>query len=586
MAEQPDLQKKSLALHNLMKQLLYRVSIRRKISFGYALAIGIAILGTTTGLRVGDYYQNQAQKQLARAIQQEQLLNEFQRNLLHMRLHQHEFVPLINQPNLFKEKHHHFLTHIDSIRKVIPRLKFLGETTGLENLQQFLQTSRGITEVYYSQMEVLLNQVDPSNFPDLDLEEIEKRQKILLQFTTNETSLKFDSLLNNLIELIQEAQKSQLQAESALLQAKALRIQIIAISMVLSGLMAVALAVYISRAIARPLEAATQVAQQVTREVNFTLQVPVTTRDEIGVLAASLNQLIQWVSEYTQELEQARQTLENRVEERTEEIRQKNHELQLEREKSERLLLNLFPESIAARLKQQESNIAESFSKVTVLFGDIVNFTQLSEQISPTQMVNLLNQIFSMFDQLADKHGLEKIKTIGDAYMVVGGIPNPCSDHVEAIAEMALDMQKALAQFSAANNQTFTMRIGISTGPVVAGVIGTKKFIYDLWGDTVNVASRMESHGVPGSIQVTATTYEDLQDRYVFEERGTVHVKGKGEMTTYFLLGRKVCDIKSRADEQESEQDGEIIDSLMVQKAFVKGDDNKQWVLDRAAESI
>jgi PAS domain S-box-containing protein len=214
--------------------------------------------------------------------------------------------------------------------------------------------------------------------------------------------------------------------------------------------------------------------------------------------------------------------------------------LRLEQEKSDILLLNILPQPIADRLKQDQSIIADTFGDVTVLFADIVGFTQLSSQVSPTQLVSLLNEIFSTFDHLAEKHGLEKIKTIGDAYMVVGGLPKPHSDHVEAIAQMALDMQQAVAEFSNTHDQDFSIRIGINTGPVVAGVIGIKKFIYDLWGDTVNTASRMESHGKPGCIQVTTTTYHRLQDNYLFDNRGIIEVKGKGKMNTYFLKGIKL----------------------------------------------
>jgi class 3 adenylate cyclase len=206
---------------------------------------------------------------------------------------------------------------------------------------------------------------------------------------------------------------------------------------------------------------------------------------------------------------------------------------------AEELLLNILPEPIAQRLKLAESTIADSFASVTVLFADLVNFTEIAAQIPPRELVELLNRIFSEFDQLSEKHGLEKIKTIGDAYMVVGGLPKPRADHAEAIAEMALDMQQAISRFKRDNDEPFYLRIGINTGPVVAGVIGTKKFTYDLWGDTVNVASRMESQGMPGGIQVTTTTYEQLRDKYVFEERGTTLVKGKGEMVTFWLIGRK-----------------------------------------------
>lgn len=213
-------------------------------------------------------------------------------------------------------------------------------------------------------------------------------------------------------------------------------------------------------------------------------------------------------------------------------------ELQAEQERSERLLLNILPESIAVRLKQEHQTIAESFTDVTVLFADIVGFTQLSSQISPPELVELLNQIFSAFDQLAEDHGLEKIKTIGDAYMVVAGLPVPRIDHAQAIANMALDMQQELAKFNSQMGQACQIRIGISTGPVVAGVIGIKKFIYDLWGDTVNMASRMESQGIAGCIQVTPSTYNCLKNQYQFEERGVIYVKGKGEMTTYLLIGK------------------------------------------------
>jgi adenylate cyclase len=214
-------------------------------------------------------------------------------------------------------------------------------------------------------------------------------------------------------------------------------------------------------------------------------------------------------------------------------------QLQAEQEKSERLLLNILPKPIAERLKQGWNTIADSFSEVTVLFADIVDFTRLSVKVSPTDLVNLLNQIFSTFDQMAEKHGLEKIKTIGDAYMVVGGLPTPRIDHAQAIAEMALDMQASIAKFNEGRPEKFSIRIGINTGPVVAGVIGTHKFTYDLWGDTVNIASRMESQGVVGGIQVTEETYERLREYYEFEERGFIDVKGKGEMRTYLLVSRK-----------------------------------------------
>ena len=213
--------------------------------------------------------------------------------------------------------------------------------------------------------------------------------------------------------------------------------------------------------------------------------------------------------------------------------------LAIEQEKSERLLLNILPQPIAERLKQGEKNIADSFPDVTVLFGDIVNFTRQAANLSAEKLVEILNQVFSAFDALAEKYGLEKIKTIGDAYLVVGGLPTSRHDHAEAIAEMALEMQYQISQYSLTEGEPLQMRIGIHTGPVEAGVIGTQKFVYDLWGDTVNTASRMESYGVAGKIQVTMVTYERLKHKYRFEQRHPIPVKGKGEMNTYFLLGRQ-----------------------------------------------
>jgi class 3 adenylate cyclase len=173
-----------------------------------------------------------------------------------------------------------------------------------------------------------------------------------------------------------------------------------------------------------------------------------------------------------------------------------------------------------------------------VLFADIVDFTRRSERIAPEQVVQALNDLFSVFDQHARQRGLEKIKTVGDAYMVAGGLPDPRPDHAEAVIEMALAMRDEVARRSDPGGQPLAVRIGIDTGPVVAGVIGTSKFSYDLWGDTVNTASRMESQGVAGCIQVTARTYEHLRDGYRFERRGPIPVKGKGEIVTYFLVGR------------------------------------------------
>lgn len=215
--------------------------------------------------------------------------------------------------------------------------------------------------------------------------------------------------------------------------------------------------------------------------------------------------------------------------------------LNTERDRSERLLLNVLPEEVATRLKHGQETIADSFSEVTVLFADIVDFTSLSARVSPEQLVSLLNRVFTTFDQLAEKYSLEKIKTIGDAYMLVSGLNGPQPNRPEAVADMALDMQTALHALSQITNIELKVRIGMDTGPVVAGVIGSKKFIYDLWGDTVNTASRMESQGLPGRIQVTQRLYERLLDKYYFEERGVIQVKGKGEMNAYLLADRQIA---------------------------------------------
>lgn len=210
-----------------------------------------------------------------------------------------------------------------------------------------------------------------------------------------------------------------------------------------------------------------------------------------------------------------------------------------EKKVSERLLLNVLPRSVAERLKSDPGIIADSFRDVTVLFADIVGFTTLSENMSPEELVSMLNEVFSLFDAIAERRGLEKIKTIGDAYMAVAGVPTPVADHAGRAAHMALDMLQALQRFNAENGFELQLRIGIHTGAVVAGVIGKSKFIYDLWGDAVNTASRMESQGLVARAQVTEATRTQLGDGFEFEERGAIDVKGKGEMRTWFLTGRK-----------------------------------------------
>jgi adenylate cyclase len=206
---------------------------------------------------------------------------------------------------------------------------------------------------------------------------------------------------------------------------------------------------------------------------------------------------------------------------------------------SERLLLNVLPEPVAERLKAEDGIIADACPEVTVLFADIVGFTPLSARLSAPELVTVLDHVFAEWDALAARFGVEKIKTIGDAYMVAAGVPLHRDDHVEAIADMALAMQPVLARYAAESGLALEVRLGIDTGPVVAGVIGRAKFIYDLWGDTVNTASRMESNATTGMIQVTERVYARLRDRYELEPRGTIDIKGKGPMSTYLLVARR-----------------------------------------------
>jgi adenylate cyclase len=213
--------------------------------------------------------------------------------------------------------------------------------------------------------------------------------------------------------------------------------------------------------------------------------------------------------------------------------------LEIEQQRAERLLLNILPEPVATRLKHSDQTIADGFADVSVMFADIVNFTQVAANMAPNQVFAMLNRIFSAFDDLAGHYGLEKIKTIGDAYMVAGGLNDDAADYTAAIADMAISMRELLHRDFIVNQAHLEVRIGIGTGPVVAGVVGKKKFIYDLWGDTVNIASRITAEGVPGMIQCDTVTYHRLQYLFDFHEPQTIYLKGKGNMTVYRLIGRK-----------------------------------------------
>jgi len=213
--------------------------------------------------------------------------------------------------------------------------------------------------------------------------------------------------------------------------------------------------------------------------------------------------------------------------------------LKAEQDRSEALLLNILPQEIAERLKGGEEIIADHHPSVSILFADLSGFTPLTSVLSPTEMVETLNEIYSHFDSLIEKYGVEKIRTIGDNYMIASGVPKPRSDHAQVLAHLALDMNAYIAGLPPVGDQRLSFRIGMNSGPVIAGVIGHKKFSYDVWGDAVNIASRMESQGVPGKIQITQASYDLIKDDFTFEYNGPVMIKGKGEMVTWFLIGRK-----------------------------------------------
>jgi adenylate cyclase len=214
--------------------------------------------------------------------------------------------------------------------------------------------------------------------------------------------------------------------------------------------------------------------------------------------------------------------------------------LREEQARAESLLLNILPRSIADRLKVETRTIADQFSSASILFADVVDFTPLAERLPPADVVAVLDHLFSHFDVLAERYGVEKIKTIGDCYMVAAGVPSPRSDHARVLSLMALDMQAAMRSVDEVDHLGLELRVGINSGPVVAGVIGRKRFLYDLWGDAVNIASRMESHGTSGRIQISRATKDLLDDEFVCEPRGAIPVKGKGEVEAWYLVGRRV----------------------------------------------
>ena len=293
------------------------------------------------------------------------------------------------------------------------------------------------------------------------------------------------------------------------------------------SLAAVALALFVSIAMGTVLTRSILALSSTVKrfaDKDFSARTPSLPADEIGQLGINFNEMAETIQLHSENLEEL--------------VKQRTKELIAEKQTSERLLLNVLPGPIADRLKTGESLIVDRFENVSVLFADLVGFTTHASKTSPEELVTMLNELFSLFDKLAEQHGLEKIKTIGDAYMVVAGIPQPVADHATAIAHMATDMVNGLEAYAKRTGSELGIRIGIHTGSVVAGVIGTKKFIYDLWGDAVNIASRMESSGIAGRVQITEATCACLHGKLAVEERGTITVKGKGEMRTWLLVLR------------------------------------------------
>ena len=296
-----------------------------------------------------------------------------------------------------------------------------------------------------------------------------------------------------------------------------------AIILLLSTIVSVVL---IRSRLLRPIERLAEVADHVSAG-DMKVRSNLRGTDEIGQFGQTFDSMITSVNQHLDEVESARSTLAEQA-----------VSLEEERQRSEHLLLNVLPATIADRLKSGEEGIAEAFPEVSVLFSDIVGFTKMSARVGAKQVVDMLNEVFGLLDELAIKHGVEKIKTIGDCYMVAAGVPDRSPTHTQQIAAFSLEMQATIKDYAAKSGRDINMRTGIHTGTVVAGIVGTTKFSYDLWGDVVNIASRMESTGEPGQIQVSDAVRVRLQDDFNFDDRGEVEIRGKGPMRTWYLTGR------------------------------------------------
>ena len=330
--------------------------------------------------------------------------------------------------------------------------------------------------------------------------------------------------INQFFDLIDRRTQSEVAALRSLggtLMSAALLISLASVILCLSSI------VILQRKVLKPLTLLSNATEKVGQG-DYAHQIDHRSNDEMGNLVSAFNNMVVDTRESVAALHTTNQQLKENQE-----------ALEEEKQVSENLLLNILPSVIAERLRGGEMTIADEFPEVSVMFADLVNFTELAEVLGPKDLVKLLNDVFALFDKRLDEFGLEKIKTIGDCYMVVAGVPKPVADHAQRLASFALVIVNDLAQFVEKRGLKIKVRIGLHSGTAVAGVVGTKKFAYDLWGDVVNVASRMESTGTPGMIHVSQAFMSRLQDSFTFSERGDIQVKGKGPMTTYFLESRR-----------------------------------------------
>lgn len=355
--------------------------------------------------------------------------------------------------------------------------------------------------------------------PDLEL-----AQRIMFGENYLEAKASIMEPINEFFVLLDERTKQ----EVSVLRSRGNQLMVVSllISVTVFGL-SIASIIVLSKKVLWPLSLISAATHHVGQG-NYDHHIKHRSKDEVGQLVKAFNAMVDETRSSVSELHQTNDTLQEH-----------KRELEREKKKSEDLLLNVLPSVIAQRLRDGETTIADEFPEVSVMFADLVNFTELAEELGPHELVRLLNDIFALFDRRLEEWGLEKIKTIGDCYMVVAGIPEPVADHAHRIGEFALAVREDFSRFVAARGLDIKIRVGVHSGTAIAGVVGTKRFAYDLWGDVVNVASRIESTGVAGKIHVSEAFMVRLADTFVFELHGDIDVKGKGIMRTYFLEGRR-----------------------------------------------